>query len=157
MIPKKISTLQSTSGLVAAAALLVSCGGNDGYKKADTNEDGRVGPAEFERYMLETIFALSDSNKDSKVTFEEWKVANPGAIASKFKVPDKNRDGAVTPSEAKAHFERQGTIDDLFAKIDSGRDGYLDQNEVRAFMKELDAQTGTALEKLSRATSKKSQ
>ena len=51
-------------GLVAAAGallLLPSCN-TGGYEMADANNDGGVTPAEFNRYMLEAIFAAADAN-----------------------------------------------------------------------------------------------
>ena len=123
---------------------------------ADTNNDGLVNSPEFERFMLEAIFTEADINDDGKVTFAEWQTANPGASAVKFKAPDTNRDGAVTPAEAKAHFDREGTMADLFKKIDTNGDGYLTQEEIAVFKQKLEAQSGsTPLQRLSQAAQAK--
>lgn len=134
-------------------ATLASCNGRSGFNNADTDKSGSVTPAEFERYMLEAIFAESDANGDARVTFPEWKAANPDAEEWKFRTPDTNRDGAVTPAEAKSHFTRQGTMSDLFAQIDTNHDGVLSWEEVKQFRKKLKSQTGTPLQKLSNSVS----
>ena len=115
-----------------------------GFDIADTNDDGKVSPQEFERFMMETLYAFVDVDRNKKVTFAEWKAANPGADESKFNVPDKNGDKIVTPEEARAHFRREGTMDDLFKKIDTNKDGYLVRSEVIAFKKSINAQSGLA-------------
>jgi len=145
------TSLTGMAATATVALLFSSCGSNDGFNMADTSGDGRVGQAEFERYMLEAIYAAADANKDSRITFEEWKEANPDAEQWKFRQPDRNRDGAVTPQEAKRHFDRQGTLEDLFDKIDTNNDGYASREEVQAFKEKLEAQSGTQMQKLSRA------
>ena len=137
----------------ASTVLLSSCAGPNGFTVADTDESGGVSPAEFERYMLEAIYAEADTDGNAEITFAEWKAANPDAEESKFSAPDSNRDSVVTPSEAKAHFDRQGTMDDLFSKIDTNGDGSLSQEEGTAFKNKLAAQSGTPLQKLSKSVS----
>jgi Ca2+-binding EF-hand superfamily protein len=140
--------------LAAAGLLLPSCKEKDGFTMADTDGDARVSPVEFSRYMLEVIFAEADADGDAKVTFEEWQKANPDAEENKFYAPDKDGDKMVNPEEAKAHFERQGTMTDLFKKIDTDKDGYLNREEVVDFTEKMEAQSGsTKLQKLQQATS----
>ena len=135
-----------------AAAFLGSCASSS-YDFADTNNDTKMSPEEFDRYMLEAIFAEADPNGDSKVTFAEWRAANPDGDTTKFNRPDTNRDGVVTPAEVKAHFDKEGTMDDLFAKMDTDGDGNLTQSEIAAFKEKLEAQSpgSTPLQKLSQA------
>lgn len=86
------------------------------------------------------------------MTFEEWKAANPDAEEEKFKAPDRNGDGVVTPQEAQAHFQRQGTFEDLFRQMDTNKDGYLSEEKVTEFKQKMEAQSGTTkLQKLSQA------
>ncbi len=89
--------------LAATALLLPSCKENDGFTMADTDKDDRISPAEFERYMLEAVYAEADADSNSQITYEEWQAANPDADKAKFYAPDKNGDKVVTPEEAKAN------------------------------------------------------
>jgi Ca2+-binding EF-hand superfamily protein len=140
--------------LAATALLLPSCKENDGFTMADTDKDDRVSPAEFGRYMLEAVYAEADADGNSQITYEEWQAANPDADKAKFYAPDKNGDKVVTPEEAKAHFTRQGTMNDLFKKMDTDNSGYLSRDEVVAFKEKMEAQSGsTKLQKLSQAAS----
>ena len=139
----------------SSALLLASCSSTDGFKMADTNKNDSVSQAEFERYMLETIYAEADSDRDSKITFEEWLAANPDAKESRFKAPDRNSDGGVTPAEAKAHFDRQGTLKDLFSQIDTNDDGALSREEIVAFKEKMAPMSGTPMQKLSNSISSK--
>ena len=149
--PRKWLAVSAVAILMAGASCSTSS-----FSVADTDNDNRVSPAEFDRYMLEAIFAQADADGDGKVTFGEWKTANPAADAAKFKAPDSNRDGAVTPGEAKAHFDRYGTMSDLFTKIDTNSDGYLTEDEIAVFKEKLEAQSGsTPLQRLSQAAQQK--
>ena len=138
----------------ASALLLSACAGSSGFDLADSNDDLKVSPQEFETYMLEAVFAEADADGNSQVTFEEWKAANPDAEPAKFRAPDTNRDQMVSPQEAKAHFAKQGTWADLFDQIDTDNDGYITSAEAAAFKKKLAAQSGTPIQKLSKATDK---
>ena len=146
-----LAGLLATSG-TAALLFLSGCSYERNFRFADTNNDGTISSEEFDRYMMEAVYGEADTNKDSKITWTEWKTANPGADKRKFSQPDTNRDQVITPAEAKAHFERQGTLDDLFDKIDTGDDDMLDREEVRKFKEKMEAQSGsTPLQKLSQA------
>lgn len=145
-------TARVTAGITVGAALMLSSCHHANFKAADTDKSGTVSEAEFERYMLEAIYAEADANGDSKVVFDEWVKVNPDAEKAKFKAPDRNRDGAVTPDELKRHYARYGTMKDLFKKIDTNKDGQLTQEEVAAFKKKMDAQSGsTEIQRLSQA------
>ena len=136
--------------LGAAAMLFTSCASPGGFTIADTDESGSVSPDEFKRFMLEAIFIEVDADGDAKVTFAEWRAANPSADESKFTAPDANRDETITPAEVKAHFEREGTMEELFSRIDTNGDDSLSREEVAAFKNKLAAESGTPLERLSK-------
>ena len=138
MKPIRAITLASATALACGSLFLISCA-SSGFDTADTDDDGAVTKAEFERYLLETIYAEADDNRDSKITFAEWKEANPDAKESKFKQPDTNRDGSVTPAEVKAHFAKEGTIDDLFKQADTDKSGTVTQAELEVYITKLRA------------------
>ena len=132
--------------------LFPACSGSPAFDLADGDDDMKVSPKEFERYMLEAVYAEADADGNSQVTFDEWKAANPDADPEKFTVPDTNGDKMVSPQEAKAHFAKEGTWADLFDKIDTDNDGYITSAEAIAFRDKLAAQTGaTPIQKLSQA------
>ena len=144
--------------VVSAGALLLlpSCANNSGFDMADSDDDGSVSPAEFDRFMLEAIYAEADTDYNKEITFDEWKAANPGADPVKFSAPDTNGDDVVTPEEAQAHFEKAGTLDDLFDQMDSNDDNAVSEAEAVAFKEKLAAQSGsTDLEKLSNLSQQK--
>lgn len=147
---KKNITYLTLGSLVAL--LFSACAGSHAYDWADTNDDHKISPKEFERYMLESVFAEADADGNKKVTFEEWKTANPNADTKKFLTPDTNGDKMVSTKEAKAHFAKQGTWSDLFDKIDTNNDGYISSDEAVAFQKKMAAQSeGTSIQKLNKA------
>jgi Ca2+-binding EF-hand superfamily protein len=141
--------------LAAASSLIVSCSTVAPFDIADGNADNKISQDEFDRYLLEAIYTEADSNSDSKITFEEWRTANPDAQKWKFKLPDSNGDAAVSPKELEAYFDREGKLVDLFNKIDTDNDGALDHAEIQVFRDKMAAQGGsTNLQNLSRASSK---
>ena len=141
--------------LAAASSLIVSCSTIAPFDVADGDDNEKVSQDEFDRYVLESIFVEADANGDNKITFEEWRVANPDAKKSKFKLPDSNGDSAVSPKELEGYFDREGKLVDLFDKIDTNNNGELDHTELQAFRDKMAAQGGsTELQNLSRAASK---
>jgi Ca2+-binding EF-hand superfamily protein len=147
---KRKTIARLTMGLVPSV-FLSACAGSSGFDLADSNGDQKVSPKEFEVYMLEAIFAEADADGNSLVTFEEWKAANPDAEPAKFSAPDTDGDKMVSPEEAKAHFAKQGTWNDLFDQIDTDNDGFISPSEALAFKKKLAAQSGTPVQKFSKA------
>ena len=105
----------------------------------------------FAGHVIVAVFAESDADGNSQVTFEEWKAANPDAEPSKFSAPDTNRDQIVSLEEAKVHFKKQGTWADLFDKIDTDNDGFITSAEATAFNDKMEAQSGTPIQQLSKA------
>lgn len=137
---------------LAPAVVLSACAGPSGFDLADENANQKISPKEFETHMLKAVFAESDTDGNSLVTFEEWKAANPDAEPAKFSVPDTNGDKMVSLKEAKVHFEKEGTWADLFDKIDTDNDGFITSAEATAFNDKMEAQSGTPVQKLKKAT-----
>lgn len=138
---------------VALAGGLSSCKKPDRYSMADTDNDGTVDQAEFDRYVREQLYAAGDADGNSRITFEEWLITNPDAKREKFDQADTDGDGAITPEEATVHFESTGMLDDLFAKIDTDSSGDMSRAEADAFMEKMQAQAGTRIQQLKKAAS----
>lgn len=77
------------------------------FAKIDRNKDGVLtladlpepGQGQGQGPGPKGLFADADTNKDGKVTPEEFKAARPSAPADRFTTLDKNKDGAITPDE----------------------------------------------------------
>jgi hypothetical protein len=136
---------RALAGIYAAAMITASlmsplpCAARDGFAAADTDKDGRVSPAEFERYLVEYVFSEADANRDARVTFEEWSADNPDADARRFNGPDRNGDRVVTKEELKAFFERENTFKTIFEQIDADNDGHLSRAENKSFVSKVKA------------------
>ncbi|MEM8954490.1 MAG: EF-hand domain-containing protein [Verrucomicrobiota bacterium] len=136
--------------LVGMGLLLSGCVEPDGFSMADVNEDEWVSQDEFEHYMLEVIFADADADGDAEVSFAEWRQVNPKEPKWKFQTPDQDGDNKIDPAELREHFEKQGTMGDLFQQIDTDGKGYLSRDEVTAFKERvMGAEGSTRLEKFS--------
>ena len=151
MTRRHIAKTVTIALLCVAPLLLSSCSKPGSFQLADADSDGRVSFPEFKDFMLEAIYSEADTNVDMKVTFEEWRALNPDADEKRFYAPDADNDKVITPAELKAHFERQGTIEDLFEKMDANDDSFLTIEEVDAFKEKMDEQSGSPIQRLQRA------
>jgi Ca2+-binding EF-hand superfamily protein len=117
----------------AAAGLFASCATTkptvSPFDIADANGNGKVSKEEFDAYMAKWTFNRYDTNRDGKVSFEEWKAADPTADMATFKKIDTNGDGFVSPEEGLAAVHRKGVFNELFATIDTNKDGMIDRAE----------------------------
>ena len=137
----------------AAAAVALTAGGATLYAqtsglrgpmaKFDADSNGAITVAEA-RAGVAKMFAGADSNNDGRATHEEMMAyhgkmgdhhrgerkgghGGPGGKGGKGPMHlDADGDGALTLAEA------QGGIEAHFAKIDSNRDGSVDEAELRA-------------------------
>ncbi len=109
------------------------------FSKADTDGNGMLSRAEFEKAMpqLAGKFDSIDANKDGQLTRGElsaWKKAHraerQARAAERFKHADTDGDGAISRAEAEKNAPRLAQKFDL---IDSNKDGKLTQDELRAY------------------------
>jgi Ca2+-binding EF-hand superfamily protein len=109
------------------------------FSKADTNADGKLSRAEFEKAMprLAGKFDSIDTNKDGQLTRAElhaWRKAHKGEkqakAAERFKHADTDGDGAISRAEAEKQAPR---LAKKFDEIDANKDGKLTQDELRAY------------------------
>ena len=140
-------------GLAVAGALAIAgCTTGGSFKQADQDQSGGISFAEFDAYMKDAIFKGVDADGDGHVTQEEWRRVNEKDPVSEFRATDRNGDGKITRAEADASFDKEGSLKELFKKIDTDGSGSLSQEEVKAFHALMKKQPGkTELEKLSNA------
>ncbi len=127
----------------ATLALIAGCASTDSFAKLDTNGDGNGSRAEFDSYMKQEVFNRVDTNSDGKVVLGEWRAFNPKVDQTRFGKADTNRDGFITRTEADATFDREGSLKDLFTKIDTDDNGSLSRNEVKTFRAQVRDHPGT--------------
>ena len=117
------------------------------WTEADTNEDGKISTAEATANVgLSSRFGIIDTNKDGFVTMDEYRsfytnTASQGeqhATAHSAVVTrdvwarlDLNADGKLSASELSADVKLNGS----FAAMDSNNDGFVSQDEYRAYEK----------------------
>ena len=126
--------------IIASSAFLASCRTSpptSAFDLADADKDGRVTKAEFDNFMSDSTFLRYDANRDGKVTFEEWKAADPTADMPTFKAIDTDGSGGVSPEEGRAAVRRKRTFDGLFAEVDTRKDGVIDRSESANFSEKL--------------------
>lgn len=84
------------------------------FARYDTNKDGKVTPEEFRGGK--TLFTAYDADGDGVLTLEEVKAATKSASTPNFRALDTDKDGYVTRQEW------QGTQEE-FDAVDHDRDG----------------------------------
>lgn len=105
------------------------------FKKADTNNDGKVSRQEFGYLMVEDAFALFDENTDGVVTLQEY-VARGGSPRA-FAEIDRNGNGQVTLEEAKASKVAMDRMTIRFYEADVDKDGYVTLGEALEYRKRV--------------------
>lgn len=93
--------------------------------------------------MKQEVFSRVDANSDGKVVLSEWQAFNPKVDQTRFRKADTNRDGFITRTEADATFDREGSLNKLFARIDTDRNTCLSRGEVKAFRAQVRQHPGT--------------
>jgi hypothetical protein len=88
------------------------------FAVTDTNRDGRISPAEYRARMVEVFFFL-DRNKDGALVKDEI----PGASDAAVRAADRNGDGRLSVAEYS-----DARMKDYEA-ADQNRDGALTPNE----------------------------
>ena len=131
--------------LAAAAAYALGPGGHDPMTMFDADGNQALSLAEV-RQGAQTMFAKVDSNKDGRVTAEEFRAhhraagdrrgEHPGGKAGPHKAKrggphgpmhmDKDGDGAVSIAEMQSEMESH------FARADADRDGSVTRAEMEA-------------------------
>ena len=101
------------------------------FQSADTNSDGRVSQAEFDRHAKTSTFKRLDQDKDGMITLEEWKAVDLSPEAQKhFEAMDKDRNGKISSSEFSDTTHWKSTLNDSFKLLDRDRDSHLAPDEL---------------------------
>ena len=128
-------------GLLALA--LASCQtietDRDLFVQCDTDKDGRLSCDEVCTMGYPRLFGRFDPDGDGRVTLADVKARQPDFDPKLFAERDLNRDGTVTFEEYCKVADRKGGIRELFAKVDTNRDGYIDKTEAQAHVASLGA------------------
>lgn len=96
----------------------------------DADKDGKTSRAEY-RIGLVSETMKFDKNRDGRVTVSELPgfarlPGLKGIVEKVFKSNDRSGDGALSPDELEARAEVR------FSELDTNRDGYLNQAEIKA-------------------------
>ena len=101
------------------------------FQSADTNSDGRVSQAEFDRHAKTSTFKRLDQDKDGMITLEEWKAVDLSPEAQKhFEAMDKDRNGSVSYQELSDTADWKSALNNSFKLLDQDRDSHLAPDEL---------------------------
>ena len=101
------------------------------FQSADTNSDGRVSQAEFDRHAKTSTFKRLDQDKDGMITLEEWKAVDLSPEAQKhFEAMDKDRNDRISSSEFSDKTHWKSALNDSFKLLDRDRDSHLAPDEL---------------------------
>jgi len=107
--------------------------GPDRFDRADRDGNGLLSAAEVSDYFVGDIFDARDTNKDGKMTQEEWNPAMEASEMRGFKERDANGDGVVTREEAMAFARRTGVYGADTRAADTNKDGMVSREEAVAY------------------------
>lgn len=117
-----------------AALLAASCqtAQPNRFDQTDLNGDGKLSRDEVHDYLVTSVFASRDANKDQLMTKAEW--GEDDRETNKiFAARDTNKDGSVSLEEAKIYAKKVGTLDDVIKEADADKDGFISRQEATAY------------------------
>ena len=104
------------------------------FARADLNQDGKLSREEVSDFVVHNVFDARDTNKDGKLTLEEWWPGNDPVETAKFKKRDLNGDGVVSLEEALHWGRTNRGWGDIMKEADTDRDGFITPAEAKAYI-----------------------
>ena len=106
---------------------------DDNFALADVDHNGKLSRGELGDYLVYEVFGLADTNRDGRISLQEWLRVKPGETAA-FKQRDANSDGYVTLPEGIEYGRRGASGLTLLKQADTNRDGMLDRAELQSYL-----------------------
>lgn len=118
------------SGLLALSMAAPALAQPSNLAGFDADKDGRTSRTEYRAGLVSETMKY-DKNRDGRVTVSELPgfarlPGVKGIVERVFKTNDRSGDGALSPDELEARAEVR------FGELDTNRDGYLNQAEIKA-------------------------
>ena len=104
------------------------------FARADLNKDGKLSREEVSDFVVHNVFDARDTNKDGKLTLEEWWPGEDPVETAKFKKRDLNKDGVVSLEEALHWGRTNEGWGDIMKEADTDRDGFITPAEAKAYI-----------------------
>jgi Ca2+-binding EF-hand superfamily protein len=110
--------------LACSTAVMAGPGKNRFMGHFDTNNDGKVTQAEFDKAAAKTFTAI-DTNGDGKLTFDEYRTYKKNKHFARM---DANKDGKVSKKEFTDYKIQK--VERMFTHKDTNNDGFISKDEM---------------------------
>lgn len=120
---------------ISLLTLLASCStpGKREFRVLDSNGNGIVTAGEFAEHLTREGFRKLDTNTDGKISPAEWSTAETAKAATPlFRELDSNRDGSLVMTEFQASSKKRAHFEGIFHSLDRDGDGALMWEEITA-------------------------
>ena len=123
--------LTTRTGTLVFLLALASCNSNRVFDRVDANDNSRISSDEFVAHVQRSAFDEIDTDGDTFLDSNEWKVAETANQPKKrYARLDKNRDGKLSYEEFSSAPQKSRTLKRIFGTADKNDDGWLTQEEL---------------------------